>query len=314
MKKRFLFCVPCFVLAAFTLTTCESIDSNVLGSVAGGLASLGASALGASDEVASAIGSGVNAGVGTFAESAKAARELTDENAYYIGRAVAANITTQYTVYNDPALQLYLNKICGAIVINSPVPEIWNGYHVAVLDTREINAFATPGGHIFVTRGLIAHTSTEDELASVIAHEIAHIQLKHALTAIRNSRYLKAATSGLLAGLGSAVSADYKELAGILGDSVGEIVGTMYNNGFSRDQEYDADALAVSLLASAGYEPRAILGMLQSLEKDETTESGFGKTHPTPGNRIASVNKKLPSYKVPDTRQFREARYTAIQK
>ncbi|MDR0586180.1 MAG: M48 family metalloprotease [Treponema sp.] len=297
-----------FILAALVaLTTCESIDSDVWG----GLAAAGASALGIDDNVANAIG----AGVGTLAESSKAARELTPENEYYIGRAVAANITTQYKVYNgNPALQLYLNKICNAIAINSPRPEIWNGYHVAILDTQEINGFATPGGHIFLTRGLIACTSTEDELASVIAHEIAHIQLQHGLTSIRNSRYIKAVTSGALAGFGAAAGGDLAELADIMDESVGEVVSTIISKGYSKEQEYEADATALSLLASAGYEPSAILGMLHALEKNEQSGSGFGKTHPDPGDRIAGVNKKLASYKVPDTQEFRRRRYTAVKK
>jgi predicted Zn-dependent protease len=305
MKKVFSYIAALGLVLA--LTACESVDSNVLG----GLVSKGASALGASDDVASAIG----AGVGTFAESSKAARELTPENEYYIGRAVAANITTQYKVYTgNPALQLYLNKICSAITVNSPRPEIWNGYHVAILDTEEINAFATSGGHIFITQGLIACTSTEDELASVIAHEIAHIQLQHGLTSIRNSRYIKAATSGLLAGLSTATGGDIAELADIMGDSVGEIMVTMINKGYSKEQEYEADSTALSLLTAAGYEPSSILGMLHALEKIEQGGSGFGKTHPSPRDRISNVNKKLASYKVPDTQEFRRGRYTAVKK
>ncbi|MDR0402641.1 MAG: M48 family metalloprotease [Treponema sp.] len=305
--KKILSYIAALGLVLAVLTTCESVDSSVLG----GLASAGASALGASDTVAGAIG----AGVGTFAESSKAARELTPENEYYIGRAVAANITTQYKVYSaDPALRLYLNKICGAITVNSPRPEIWNGYHVAILDTEEINAFATSGGHIFVTRGLIACTSTEDELASVIAHEIAHIQLQHGLTAIRNSRYIKAATSGLLAGIGSAAGGNIAELADIMNESVGEIIVTLISKGYSREQEYEADSTALSLLASTGYEPSAILGMLRALERNTRGGSGFGKTHPAPADRIASVNKRLASYTVADTQTFRRGRYAAVKK
>jgi predicted Zn-dependent protease len=240
----------------------------------------------------------------------KAFEELTPENEYYIGRAVAANITSQYKIYTEnPALQLYLNKICSTITVNSPRPEIWNGYHVAILDTQEINAFATSGGHVFLTRGLIACTSTEDELASVIAHEIAHIQLQHGLKAIQNARFANVAATGV-----SALAGSISELADIMDDSVGEIMVTMITKGYSREQEYDADATALSLLASAGYEPSAILGMLHALEKNEKSGSGFGKTHPAPGDRISSVNKSLGSYKVPDTQEFRRRRYVAVKK
>jgi len=255
---------------------------------------------------------GVVKGVATFAESAKAADNLTPENEYYLGRAVAANIAGTYPIYKNPALQAYLNKICNTIVINSPRPNIYKGYHVAILDTDEINAFATPGGHIFVTRGLIACASNEDALASVIAHEVAHIQLRHALTAIRNARYVNAAVSGALAGAGEAGGSNTKELAGIMGDSVNEIVTTLVVNGFSKDQELEADKTALSLLASAGYQPSGILEMLQALKQKQQGKQGFGKTHPTPDVRITNVNKNLKQYKVPDTRSFRDKRYKNI--
>jgi predicted Zn-dependent protease len=257
---------------------------------------------------------GASAGLSEYAERAKAAENLTPENEYYIGRAVAANIITQYKLYNgNPALTAYLNKICNAIIINSSKPDIWNGYHVAILDTQEINAFATSGGHIFLTRGLIACASSEDALASVIAHELAHIQLQHSLLAIKSSRYREAAISGVLAGLSARAGENVGELANILSESVGEIVNTMISSGYAREQEFEADTLALALLASAGYEPSSILQMLHSLEQKQSGASGFGKTHPSPKDRIANVNKSLTKYSVTaDTASFREQRYTAI--
>lgn len=308
MKRLFSLFVFCLASASvLPLLTCGSVEPNVLGD----LASAGASALGADDNVASAIGKGV----GTFAESAQAADSLTPENEYYIGRAVAANIASRYKVdTGNPALQAYLNKICAAITINSSHPDIFNGYHVAVLDTQEVNAFATPGGHVFLTKGLLACTSTEDEIASVIAHEIAHIQLRHGLTAIRNAAYINAVKSGLVTGIGSAAGDDVDKLASILGDSVGEIVTTLVSNGYGREQEYNADAEALALLAAAGYEPSSIIQMLHSLEKNQKSGSGFGKTHPSPSDRIAGVNKSLNKYRVVDTRGFRKKRYEAVKK
>jgi predicted Zn-dependent protease len=286
------------VLVLCVITSCESFDPRILGDAAKNL--------GINDNVADAI----VAGVGTFADSIKAADSLTPENEYYLGRAVAANIAAKYTVYTgNPALVTYLNKICNTIVINSPRPDIYKGYHVAILDTQEINAFATPGGHIFVTRGLIACTTSEDALASVIAHEIAHIQLRHALTSIRNARYINAAVSGTLAGI-DAAGGNTKELAGVMGDSVNEVITTMVSHGFSKTQELEADTTALSLLASAGYQPSSILDMLNALEQQSQSGQGFSKTHPTPAERISNVNKSLRKYYVPDTRSFRERRYT----
>jgi predicted Zn-dependent protease len=309
MKKIISLITIVFLVLA--VLACESIDSGTLGGIAGAGAAGIASALGVDDATAQNIGKGVSAGTATFVESKRAADALTPENEYFLGRAVAANIAAKYPIYTaSPALQVYLNKICDTIVINSPRPDIYKGYHVAILDTREINAFATPGGHIFVTRGLIACAASEDALAAVIAHEVAHIQLRHALTSIRNARYVNAAVSGALAGIGEGVGGNAKELASVMSDSVNEVITTLVVEGFSKSQELEADSTALSLLASAGYQPSGILDMLHSLEQKQGS-AGFSKTHPSPVDRIANVNKTLNSYTVQDTRSYRTRRFTA---
>jgi len=241
----------------------------------------------------------------------KAFEDITPEQEYYIGRAVGANIMSMYNVYDrDWNLILYLNRICRTITINSPRPDIYNGYHVAILDSQEINAFATSGGHIFVTRGLIACAESEDALAGVIAHEIAHIQLQHGLKAIKNSRINQA-----LVQTGSAAvqeSLNLGELTSVFTESIGEIVTTMVISGYSQTQEFEADNTALSLLADSGYDPAGLMMMLRTLERNYTgSGSGFGKTHPSPKDRIANAEKSLNQYKVTDTTQYRQARYNA---
>ena len=309
MKKHIVsITLLCLIGISFGFFGCASMDAETKGLFAGAVAE----AFGADDST-SKIVSGVVTGTATFAEAKKAADALTPENEYYLGRAVAANITGTYKIYKNAALQSYVNKICNTLVINSPRPDIYKGYHVAILDTDEINAFATPGGHIFITRGLIACASSEDALASVIAHEIAHIQLQHALTAIRNARYANAAVSGVLAGISAASdSASIKELASIMEDSVNEIITTLVVKGFSKNQEFEADATALSLLTAAGYEPASILEMLKTLKDKQGNKTGFGKTHPSPDERITNVNKNLKKYTVTDTRSFRTKRYSAV--
>jgi predicted Zn-dependent protease len=301
------------LLISFVFTTCESMDSSTKGALAGAGAGILAGALGVNDDAANRIAQGVSKGVATFDESKKAADSLTPENEYYLGRAVAANISARYKIYSNPEMQKYLSKICDTIVINSPRPDIFKGYSIAILDTTEINAFATPGGHIFVTRGLIDCASNEDALAGVIAHEIAHIQLRHALTSIRNARYVNAAISGALAGTAEAVGGSgAKELASVMSDSVNEVVTTMVVNGFSQAQELEADATALSLLASAGYQPSGLTEMLQALKQKQQGSAGFGKTHPSPDTRLTNVNKNIGKYTVADTRTFRVPRYKAV--
>ena len=166
-----------------------------------------------------------------------AAEDITPEQEYFIGRAVAANILGSYTIWNgDPALTDYLNLICTAITINSPRPDVFNGYRVAILDSNEINAFATSGGHILVTRGLINAAGSEDALAAVIAHEVAHIQLQHGIKAIRNNRITQALLITGTAAVGAATGMDVNELTDVFNETIGEIVTTMVNNGYSQTQ------------------------------------------------------------------------------
>jgi predicted Zn-dependent protease len=240
-----------------------------------------------------------------------AAEEINPEQEYYIGRAVAANILGNYRLWTgSAALTTYLNNICAAITINSPRPDIFNGYRVAILDSQEINAFATSGGHILVTRGLIAAAKTEDALAGVIAHEVAHIQLKHSIKAIKSSRITKALLVTGTAAAGAATGLNVNELTDIFNESVGQIVLTLVNNGYSRDQEYEADNTAMSLMASAGYKPSGLIDMLRELRTVQTGNAGFGKTHPTPAQRITNAEKSVNKYTVADNSAGRQTRFT----
>lgn len=253
----------------------------------------------------------------------KAAEDISPEQAYYIGRAVGASILSKYTLdRGNPELTHYLNKIAGGIAANSPLRmeldlahklEPYNGYHVGILDSPEINAFASSGGHIFITKGLLACVQSEDALAAVLAHEIAHIQLQHSIKAIKTSRITNAllVTGSTVAG---AVVQDTSlaELTDIFNESVGEIITTLVNNGYSQAQEFNADALAMSLLASAGYEPSSLIDMLGALERAQPGHpGGFNNTHPAPAERIANAQAKIGALQVADTRQFRRGRFNA---
>ncbi|GBU26599.1 peptidase M48 [Treponema sp. R8-4-B8] len=241
-----------------------------------------------------------------------AAEEINPEQEYYIGRAVAANILNTYRLYGGKqALTYYLNNICAAITINSPRPDVYNGYHVAILDSNEINAFATSSGQIFVTRGLISAAKSEDALAGVIAHEVAHIQLKHSIKAIRNSRITQALLVTGTSAAGAATGMDVKQLTDVMNESVGEIVQTLVNNGYSQTQEFEADNNALSLMAGAGYNPSGLIEMLNSLSSVQTSGSGFGKTHPSPAQRITNAKRSVAKYRVKDTSASRIARFNA---
>ncbi|MDR0598346.1 MAG: M48 family metallopeptidase [Treponema sp.] len=289
--------------------------------VIAGFAVLGFSCRGMAQAIGdSADEMGDSRGARALSQSARsierALEDITPEQEYYIGRAVGANLLTNYALYQENQdLVLYLNEITAAVAINSKKPEIFNGYHTMVLDSAEINAFSTSGGHIFITRGLLDCASSEDTLAAVIAHEIAHIQLQHSIMAIKSNRVINAlATTGSsLAGLA------LSDLTEILDEAANDIVSAM-QEGYSQNQEFAADTLALELLADTGYEPSSLAAMLRVLEQTQSRRpgglaNGLARTHPSPEDRIAQLERPLRQYKdaVRDTRSYREARFSTAQ-
>ena len=240
----------------------------------------------------------------------KVTEQITPENEYYIGRATAAIILNDYDLYNEPNLIKYLNKICGAITINSEKPDLYNGYYVAVLDSDEINAMATPGGHILITRGLLKCTSNEEELASVIAHEIAHIQKQHSISAIKTSRFKDLSLNVASLAINESDNDEAKQMMSVFGDSVDDVVSSLVLNGFSQEQEFEADSYALELLNNAGYNPHSIVNMLKTLEQNQANHKrGFVKTHPEPKKRIKKIQNELKKYSKSKTQEERISRF-----
>jgi predicted Zn-dependent protease len=298
MKTKIFFILTIFVSLACLISSCETVSKMAdSASKSGAIKQNTADAINNSSRAISS-----------------AAEQITPEQEYYIGRAVAANILSSYTIWNgNQTLTNYLNSICAAITINSQRPYIYNGYHVAILDSNEINAFATSGGHIFVTRGLINTAKSEDALAAVIAHEVAHIQLQHSIKAIRTSRITQALIATGASTVGVMSGKDVNELTSVFNESVGDIFQTMVNNGYSQAQEFAADNNALSLLASAGYNPSGLIDMLSELRTVQSNNSGgFSKTHPSPTRRIANAEMFVDSYKVADARSYRQARFGSV--
>jgi len=300
MKTKIFIILLTAVILTGTIVACQTAMSiaNVGAQVAGATGLIDQNIADAISISAQAIGS--------------AAEEITPEQEYYIGRAVGANILGTYRLWNgNPALTAYLNHICAAITINSPRPELFFGYRVAILDTEEVNAFATPGGHILVTRGLIGAAKTEDALAGVIAHEVAHIQLQHGIKAIKNNRITQAIMVTGTASVGAATGMDVNQLTDVFTESIGEIVLTLVTNGFSREQEFEADNNAITLMAAAGYRPQGLIDMLRELRTVQRAGMGFGKTHPTPADRITNAEKTVGNHRVTDNSSHRQARFAA---
>ena len=211
---------------------------------------------------------------------------ITPEQEYYIGRTVAATILDRFPATGSEVLDDYLNRLGQALARASDRPETFGGYHFLSLASTEINAFAAPGGLIFVTRGMLALCSREDDVAAILAHEIAHVHHRHGLRSIRSGRLGGALTTLVEKGSEKLEGSALAEVTGAFRDSVGDISESLITNGYSRSAEETADKTAALLLARVGYDPYALLDVLEAMEVElEKNPGGFGRTHPDPRDR-----------------------------
>jgi predicted Zn-dependent protease len=227
-------------------------------------------------------------------------KDITPEQEYYLGRAVGATLVTRYKPWRRDAAEQYLNVLGQTLAQFSDLPQTFGGYHFLVLDSDEINAFAAPGGLIFVTRGMLRCCPDEASVAAVLAHEIGHVQYKHGLQAIKKGRLTSAfAVLGTESVKGYGAG-DLATLVGAFEGSIQDNVTTLVNNGYSRAFESEADTAAVTILRRSGYNPAALITMLDEMKTRLTPgSSGFGMTHPSPDSRIDEIRSLLSANDVP---------------
>lgn len=247
-------------------------------------------------------------------QTAKAARPMTDEEEYYVGRAVAATILGQYRLYANDRLTSYVNTVGQAAALASDRPFTYGGYHFAILDTEEVNALSCPGGIIFITRAMLQKTRSEDELAAVLAHEVAHVNHKDGLAAIQKSRWVEVVSilgSGAATKLGGA---QLGQLVSLFQGSVDDVMKTLLVNGYSREQESAADLSALPFLYRVGYNPYALVDFQERLAKEQAGGSSRGifTTHPGMSQRVVKARSVISQNKWPRRddpardRRFRE--------
>jgi predicted Zn-dependent protease len=237
-------------------------------------------------------------------------KDLTPENEYYVGRAVATNILArhQYRYRNQEAIAMgrlegltdYVNQVgslVAAAALETPRdgdrPAPLAGFHFTVVESDEINAFAAPGGYVFVTAGAVRTAQSEDELAAVLAHEVAHVVRGHALGSIKKSRYANVSKDALKQS-GALDATQLGQLTDLLEKGIDDMVDAFFVKGYSRDTEFEADQVGLAILLRAGYEPRALVGFLETLRRRQATGSGgFFQTHPPAADRIAKLGDRL---------------------
>ncbi len=239
--------------------------------------------------------------------------KLTPENEYYIGRSVVATMVANYKLSPDRDLERYLNRLGQTLAAYSDMPNTFKGYRFMVLDTDEVNAFAAPGGFIMISRGLLRQCRSEDAVAAILAHEIGHIELRHAMKAITKGRWTSAAGVVGAETFKSATGVQNEQLAGVLKDSVGDIAGT-FARGYDRSMEFAADKASVRIMSKVGYSPQGLKDVLLELQKhSKPGDAGFGQTHPTPEKRLAEIEaavKKAGPIVEPTARKARFEKFT----
>lgn len=278
------------VLAAafvLSLSGCSTLLSSLSpGNLLGGLRGAVASAASNPEDLDRLVAAGKAIG--------KAAEEITPEEEYYIGRAVAATVLAKYRPWEGRGANDYVNRLGQVLALASDLPETYGGYHFLVLDSPDINAFGAPGGLILVTRGLLHCASTEDEVAAILAHEIGHVSLKHGLSAIKTARWTDAALKIASYAAANSGSSELRNLTASFGDVIGDIVSTMVNSGYSQELEKQADLAAVRILFKVGYDPEALVRVLEAMKARLSPEvHDFSSTHPSPELRIAYIRAAI---------------------
>jgi predicted Zn-dependent protease len=299
MKKRRLLPVAGLMLL-LSLNACQTMESAT--------------------QIATAIGQGAGVITDTQAESirrsagavARSAEEFTPEQEYYIGRSVGAVVLGQYKPHDNDAVNRYVNLLGQTLAQASDTPEIFAGYRFLVLDSDQINAFATPGGQVFVTRGLLRCCKNEDALAAVLAHEIGHVTLRHGMQAIQKARVTEALTTIAAEGAKTLGSPEIASLTRTFEGAIGDITATLINKGYARSSEYEADRAAVTLLGRVGYDPNALVAMLAVMQGNlRPGAPDFARTHPSPADRIAEIRKTLPARAAVAAPAARQQRFVA---
>jgi predicted Zn-dependent protease len=226
--------------------------------------------------------SGTIPSLGGVARIGQSSLPIGPEKESEIGFGIAAMVAGRYGLVEDTALTRYVTMV-GLTVAEQSARPGGAVFRFGILDTDEVNAFAAPGGYVFVTRGTLELMESEAELAGVLAHEVAHVDETHVLDEIRRS---------------SAVTAvrEEAELSGELLDRLGEIGTSLLFTGLSREDELEADSLGLLYAAASGYRPDGLtrfLERLDALSGEDVAVREWTATHPPESARLAALERQM---------------------
>jgi predicted Zn-dependent protease len=218
--------------------------------------------------------------------------DISPEQEVALGLQAAPQMAQQFGgLHPDQQAQQLVDRVCQELVSRSAAKDTAYDFDCHVLaDEQTINAFALPGGQVFITAGLMGKLQTEGQLAGVLGHEIAHVVARHGAEHIAKARL----TQGLT---GAAVIATYDpdNPASQRNAAVAALIGQLVNMRFGRQDELESDRLGVRFMSEAGYDPRAMVEVMRILE--EAAGGGrqpeFFSTHPNPANRVATIQAAI---------------------
>jgi predicted Zn-dependent protease len=211
---------------------------------------------------------------------------ISEQQELAIGEETDGQVRGQYGVYADDPMSGYVTASGKDIAVHTHLPNL--PYRFAVLDSPVINAFAVPGGYVYLTRGILALMNSEAEMAVVLGHELGHVNARHS---VRKMSQMILFQAGLA--IGSAISDTFAKISGIAGIGV-----SLLFLKFSRDDEREADALGVAYARSAGYDPSRMVDFFDALERmgdlsGKNSLPGFLSTHPLTKERVRNVRALL---------------------
>ncbi|HXV21480.1 MAG TPA: M48 family metalloprotease [Desulfuromonadales bacterium] len=207
---------------------------------------------------------------------------MSDADEQALGREIAGRLLAASPLVPNEALQLYVNRVGRYVAAQSLRPSL--NWTFGVIQSDDINAFAAPGGYIFVTAGLYRLLENEAELAGVLAHEIAHVNERHHVKLLQQARLLQLGQSALL---GKAKSDTVKNLAGSGLE--------LYARSLDKNAEFACDRLAITYAAKSGYDPFAYIAVLDRIGASEDADqlALLYKTHPHPAERLEVLEKLM---------------------
>ncbi|OKL39572.1 M48 family metalloprotease [Pontibacter flavimaris] len=219
--------------------------------------------------------------------------DMTVEQEIALGLQAAPQMAEQYGgLHPDQEAAREVKAIGQKLVQNTRARDTPYQFDFHLLaDEQTVNAFALPGGQIFITAGLLRRLESEGQLAGVLSHEIGHVVARHSAQQLAKAKL----TQGLT-GAAAIAMYDPDNPASRSGAAVAAMIGQVVNMSYGREDELESDALAVQLTGAAGYDPRAMKRVMEILEEASGGASGgpeFMQTHPNPGNRMARIEEAI---------------------